>query len=107
MKPKPEFEGDYTIVLFALVKTLKKSPETLGKELGEQLLKDHPDFFSAYNVIKGFLNLTITGHQLTSLLQENYNDENFGKKEPNHKKVMVEYSSPNTNKPSASWAFEK
>ncbi len=96
---KPEFEGDYTIVLFALVKTLKKSPETLGKELGEQILKDHADFFSGFNVIKGFLNLTIAGQQLTSLLQENYNDENFGKKEANRKKVMVEYSSPNTNKP--------
>jgi len=96
---KPEFEGDYTIVLFALVKTLKKSPETLGKELGEQLLKDNGDFFSGYNVIKGFLNLTIAGQQLTSLLRANYSDENFGKQEPNHKKVMVEYSSPNTNKP--------
>ena len=96
---KPEFEGDYTIVLFVLVKTLKKSPEVLGKELGEQILKDHPDFFSGYNVIKGFLNLTIDDQQLTSLLEENYTDENFGKKEPNHQKVMVEYSSPNTNKP--------
>ncbi|MDE3182254.1 MAG: arginine--tRNA ligase [Bacteroidota bacterium] len=96
---KPEFEGDYTIVLFVLVKALKKSPEVLGKELGEQILKDHPDFFSGYNVIKGFLNLTIDDQQLTSLLEENYTDENFGKKEPNHQKVMVEYSSPNTNKP--------
>ena len=96
---KPEFEGDYTIVLFALLKPLKKSPEVLGKELGEQIIKDHPDFFSGYNVIKGFLNLTIADQQLTSLLKENYNDENFGKKIANHQKVMVEYSSPNTNKP--------
>jgi len=96
---KPEFEGDYTIVLFALLKTLKKSPETLGKELGEQLLKDHADFFSGYNVIKGFLNLSISDQQLTSLLKRNYSDENFGKKESTHQKVMVEYSSPNTNKP--------
>ena len=96
---KPEFEGDYTIVLFALVKTLKKSPEVLGNELGEQILKDHPNFFSGYNVIKGFLNLTIADLQLSLLLQENYRDENFGKKAANHKKVMVEYSSPNTNKP--------
>ena len=96
---KPEFEGDYTIVLFALVKTLKKSPEALGKELGEQILKDHPDFFSGYNVIKGFLNLTIADNQLASLLKENYDNKNFGKKEANHQKVMVEYSSPNTNKP--------
>lgn len=96
---KPEFEGDYTIVLFALVKTVKKSPETLGRELGEQILKEHPDFFSGYNVIKGFLNLIIADRQLFSLLQDNYNDKNFGKRESNHKRVMVEYSSPNTNKP--------
>lgn len=96
---KPEFEGDYTIVLFALVKTVRKSPEILGRELGEQILKEHPDFFSGYNVIKGFLNLIIADRQLFSLLQDNYNDENFGKRESNHKRVMVEYSSPNTNKP--------
>ncbi len=96
---KPEFEGDYTIILFALVKTVRKSPETLGRELGEQILKEHPDFFSGYNVIKGFLNLIIADRQLFSLLQDNYNDENFGKRESNHKRVMVEYSSPNTNKP--------
>jgi arginyl-tRNA synthetase len=96
---KPEFEGDYTIVLFALLKPLKKSPDVLGKELGEQIIKDHPDFFSGYNVIKGFLNLTIADSQLTSLLKENYDNGNFGKKLANHQKVMVEYSSPNTNKP--------
>jgi arginyl-tRNA synthetase len=96
---KPEFEGDYTVVLFALVKTLKKSPEGLGKELGEHLLQNYPDFFSSYNVIKGFLNLEIADSQLTLLLQKNYNDNFFGKKSLNHKKVMVEYSSPNTNKP--------
>ena len=96
---KPEFDGDYTIVIFALVKKLKKAPEALGNQLGEQMLKDYPDFFSAYNVIKGFLNLTITDKQLTSFLAENYSDENFGKKPSNHQRVMVEYSSPNTNKP--------
>ncbi|HJY21638.1 MAG TPA: arginine--tRNA ligase, partial [Hanamia sp.] len=96
---KPEFTGDYTIVLFALLKTLKKSPEVLGKELGDYLLKSYPDFFSSYNVIKGFLNLEIADEQLTELLVKNYNDEHFGKKPLNHKRVMVEYSSPNTNKP--------
>ena len=49
---KSEFDGDYTIVLFALVKALKKSPEILVNELGEHLIKNYPDFFSAYNVIK-------------------------------------------------------
>jgi arginyl-tRNA synthetase len=96
---KPEFEGDYTIVLFSLVKTLKKSPEILGKELGEYLIKNHAYFFSGYNVIKGFLNLKITDSKLNTLLKENYQDENFGKKSLNQKKIMVEYSSPNTNKP--------
>src|SRR5262245_41409915 len=56
---KPEFEGDYTLVLFSFVKQLKKSPELLGKELGERLLKNNPELISSYNVIKGFLNLVI------------------------------------------------
>ncbi|MGN6266111.1 MAG: arginine--tRNA ligase [Ginsengibacter sp.] len=96
---KPEFDGDYTIVIFALVKKLKKAPEALGNQLGEQILKDYPDFFSEYNVIKGFLNLTIADKQLASFLAENYSDGHFGKKPSNHQRVMVEYSSPNTNKP--------
>jgi arginyl-tRNA synthetase len=96
---KPEFKGDYTIVLFALVKTLKQNPEKLGNDLGEHLVKTYPDFFSGYNVIKGFLNLEINDDQLTTLLQKNFDDLDFGKKTANHKKVMVEYSSPNTNKP--------
>lgn len=96
---KSEFKGDYTIVLFALVKTLKKSPEILGKELGEKLLEDNPNFFSGYNVIKGFLNLEIADAPLTNLLFKNYREICFGKKPLTHKKIMVEYSSPNTNKP--------
>lgn len=51
---KPEFEGDYTIVLFSFVKELKKSPEHLGKEIGNYLQKMSPEFFKSYNVIKGF-----------------------------------------------------
>ena len=96
---KPEFEGDYTVVLFALVKTLKQNPEKLGNDLGEHLVKNNSDFFSGFNVIKGFLNLEIADGQLVTLLQKNYNDVGFGKNPLNHKKVMVEYSSPNTNKP--------
>jgi len=96
---KPEFEGDYTIVLFALVKTLKKSPEVLGHELGKLLLNDYPDLFSSYNVIKGFLNLQIADQQLIKILLQHYNNESYGKQPANQKRVMVEYSSPNTNKP--------
>jgi arginyl-tRNA synthetase len=96
---KPEFEGDYTVVLFALTKALKKSPEITGKELGDHLIKNYPDFFSSYNVIKGFLNLQIADEELAKVLSKNYQNKNFGKKPKNGKKIMVEYSSPNTNKP--------
>ncbi|MEO9021557.1 MAG: arginine--tRNA ligase [Ginsengibacter sp.] len=96
---KPEFTGDYTIVLFALVKVLKKSTEILGKEIGEHLIKNNSSLFSSFNVIKGFLNMEINDTELTTFLQKKYQDKNFGKKASNHQKVMVEYSSPNTNKP--------
>lgn len=96
---KPEFEGDYTIVLFSFIKQLKKSPEQLGAELGEELLKNDPAFFKAYNVIKGFLNLTIADSYWLEVLQSGYNNKQFGLSAANGQKVMVEYSSPNTNKP--------
>jgi len=96
---KPEFEGDYTFVLFSFIKQLKKSPEQLGKEIGDHLLTNNPDLFSAYNVIKGFLNLTIKNNYWVEFLEKNYTDVNYGKKMQTGKKVMVEYSSPNTNKP--------
>ncbi len=96
---KPEFEGDYTLVLFSFVKQLKKSPEQLGKDIGEALAKNNPDFFTGYNVIRGFLNLTISDNYWINFLQANYEDEKFGSKPANGRKVMVEYSSPNTNKP--------
>ncbi len=96
---KPEFEGDYTLVLFSFVKQLKKSPEELGQEIGEALVQRHPSLFSAHNVIKGFLNLTIPDIYWLEVLQQEHNNPVFGKKGPNHRKVMVEYSSPNTNKP--------
>ncbi|HVF97160.1 MAG TPA: hypothetical protein VM871_07570, partial [Flavisolibacter sp.] len=56
---KPEFEGDYTLVLFTLVKTLRKTPEALGNEMGEQLVAVNGQLFTSFNVIKGFLNLTV------------------------------------------------
>jgi len=96
---KPEFEGDYTLVLFSFIKQLKKSPEQLGKEIGDHLINNNPDLFSAYNVIKGFLNLTVQNNYWVEFLQKSYADLNFGKKKNTGNKVMVEYSSPNTNKP--------
>ncbi len=96
---KPEFEGDYTIVLFSLVKSLKQSPDAIGNRLGEKLIADHPQLFTGFNIIKGFLNLSIADEFWTSLLEENYANADFGTAASTGKKVMVEYSSPNTNKP--------
>ena len=96
---KPEFEGDYTVVMFSLVKTLRLSPDAIGTQLGDHLVKNYPQYFSAYNIIKGFLNLSVADAYWLDLLQKNHNDICYGKKAMNGKKVMVEYSSPNTNKP--------
>lgn len=96
---KPEFEGDYTVVLFPFVKSLKKSPEVLGKDLGEIMLDRSSGLFSGFNVIKGFLNLTIADHYWKSFLHEHYQNRHFGQQAKNGLKVMIEYSSPNTNKP--------
>ena len=96
---KPEFEGDYTLVLFTFIRQLKKSPEAIGNELGKQLTEQHPLFFTNYNVIKGFLNLTISTSYCTTFLGREYANTSFGKSPSNGRKIMVEYSSPNTNKP--------
>ena len=98
-KTKPEFEGDYTIVLFSLLKPLSKSPDALGNELGKHLAENHPLLFTSYNIIKGFLNLTVADNYWNEVLLNNYNNISFGKAETTYKKVMIEYSSPNTNKP--------
>ncbi|MGB5005903.1 MAG: arginine--tRNA ligase [Ferruginibacter sp.] len=96
---KPEFEGDYTVVIFSLVKSLKLSPDIIGNTLGGHLVKNYPHLFTAYNIIKGFLNLTVADSYWLELLNKHYNDICYGKKEMNGSKVMVEYASPNTNKP--------
>jgi len=96
---KPEFEGDYTIVLFSLIKKLKKSPEAAGNELGGYLTSTYPQLFSGYNIIKGFLNLSVAESYWLEVLQKNYSDSHYGKQPAKKERVMVEYSSPNTNKP--------
>lgn len=96
---KPEFEGDYTLVLFSFVKALKKTPEQIGKDLGDHLTAQHATIFYSYNVIKGFLNLVITNEYWVNFLQTNFLAAQFGIKISNGVKVIVEYSSPNTNKP--------
>ncbi len=94
---KPEFEGDYTLVLFSFLKQLKKTPEQLGNEIGEYLLQHNADFFLSYNVIKGFLNLTIADDFYTSFLEKHYNKGIEAA--PASQTLMVEFASPNTNKP--------
>ncbi len=96
---KQEFEGDYTVVMFSLLKKTGDNPEALGQKLGTRLLENHETLFTAFNIIKGFLNLTIADSYFIELLYRNYNDICYGKQPLNGKKVMVEYSSPNTNKP--------
>jgi len=96
---KPEFEGDYTVVLFSLVKKLKLSPDAIGNQLGEHLTSNNPQFFTGFNIIKGFLNLSVSNTYWIDLLQKNHLDACYGKYALNDKRVMVEYSSPNTNKP--------
>ncbi len=96
---KEEFEGDYTVVLFSLLKKTGQNPAMLGESLGNALTKDQPQLFTGFNIIKGFLNLHIADAFWQQLLQQNYANENYGLLPANGKKVMVEYSSPNTNKP--------
>ena len=93
---KTEYEGDFTIVTFPLVKVLKRSPDAIAVELGDALMTQS-DFVESYNVVKGFLNLKIKNN----FFLNNFNSiqENFGKTEAKNQTVMVEYSSPNTNKP--------
>ena len=96
---KEEFEGDYTVVLFSLLKKTGQNPAALGEQLGTALVNGHPHLFTGYNIIKGFLNLHVSDQFWLQTLQENYKNEHYGIFPANGKKVMVEYSSPNTNKP--------
>ena len=80
---KPEFEGDYTVVLFGLTKPLRQKPEEIGEKLGSYLVTQSTGFFTAYNVIKGFLNLTIADSYWNTLLEEHYYNPAYGKAVPN------------------------
>lgn len=96
---KPEFEGDYTVVLFALIKQLRQPPEQLGKQVGKYLVENNTELFTAYNVIKGFLNLSVSDKYFNDFLSKNFANTEIGKLSGINKKIVVEYSSPNTNKP--------
>jgi arginyl-tRNA synthetase len=95
---RAEFEGQLTIVVFPVVRFSKKSPEATANDLGAYL-QEHVEDVTAFNVIKGFLNLSIEESYWLNLFNSELLKPDFGIIPPNGKKVMVEYSSPNTNKP--------
>ncbi|MEN0050805.1 MAG: arginine--tRNA ligase [Bacteroidota bacterium] len=95
---RKEFEGDYTVVVFPFSKAARKKPEAIGEDLGNYL-KENLAEVTDFNVIKGFLNLVISDDYWKDFLQTASANSTYGKHPSNGKKVMVEYSSPNTNKP--------
>jgi len=98
---RAEFEGNLTLVVFPFLRMSKKRPEDTAKELGEYLLSEVPDVVARFNVVKGFLNLVIAPAQWIKLLQEINSQDHFGFQPVTEESplVMIEYSSPNTNKP--------
>ena len=97
-KTRKEFEGDYTVVVFPLLKASRKSPEATATELGEKIVASTPEIKS-FNVIKGFLNLAIDSSFWAARFQEIVETENYGMAPASGRTIMIEYSSPNTNKP--------
>ncbi len=93
-----EFEGSHTLVCFPLTKISKKNPEETAKAIGEYLV-ENSDFVSKFNVVKGFLNLVITDKTWVEVFAGIYSNKEYGTLPSNGKEMMVEYSSPNTNKP--------
>lgn len=95
---REEFEGDYTLVVFPWIKLARSKPEVLAEELGQWLV-EHSDKVQSFNVVKGFLNLSLKNTYLCQSLLAIRDTESWGNAPKNGRKVMVEYSSPNTNKP--------
>ena len=99
-KTKKEFEGNLTLVVFPFVKMARRKPEEVGEQIGAYL-KEHCEAVANYNVVKGFLNLEISPKAWLNLLSAIHSDAHFGEKQASEQSplVMIEYSSPNTNKP--------
>ncbi len=100
-KTKKEFEGNLTLVVFPFLKASHKSPEATATEIGEYIKAQHPELVASYNVVKGFLNLVIAPACWVSQLNAIAAAPHYGVREvaPDAPLVMIEYSSPNTNKP--------
>jgi len=95
---RKDFEGDITIVVFPMLRFKKGNPVQIGEELGSYLTQNVEEV-SGYNVVKGFLNLVISDSYYTNFFNSIYSNTCYGKAPANEEAVMVEYSSPNTNKP--------
>ena len=95
---RKEFEGDYTVVVFPFVKTSRQAPEATGAAIGEWIVANVPEI-SAFNCVKGFLNLSLSNEYWNSVLAEMVQTPDFGQLPDTGRTVMVEFSSPNTNKP--------
>ena len=95
---RKEFQGDFTVVTFPLTKLAKKKPEIIGEELGQILARDFSELDS-FNVIQGFLNLSLIPAFWNSFVLSLQDNPSFGELPANGEKVLVEFSSPNTNKP--------
>ena len=95
---RKEFEGDYTLVVFPLLRTTRQSPDATGDAIGSWLVGNCKEI-SAYNSVKGFLNLSLSNDYWKEALEQAASDPSFGQLPPTGKRIMVEFSSPNTNKP--------
>ena len=95
---RKEFEGDYTLVVFPLLKVSKSAPEATGAAIGDWLKANAPEI-ADYNVVKGFLNISFSPAYWNGLFSGIASTEDFGQHAPSGKTIMVEFSSPNTNKP--------
>ena len=98
---RPEFEGQITLVVFPFTKMSHKAPDATAMEIGQRLQEKMPEVISGFNAVKGFLNLSISSREWISLLQEVQTNPKFGFLPVTDESplVMIEYSSPNTNKP--------
>ena len=98
-KTRPEFEGNITLVVFPFVKAARKAPQAVAAELGEWLMANGEGLIAKYNAVQGFLNLSISDSFWVEQLEAIDKDEHYGRQADRNQLMMVEYSSPNTNKP--------
>ncbi|HEA30589.1 MAG TPA: arginine--tRNA ligase [Leeuwenhoekiella sp.] len=95
---RKDFEGDITVVVFSMLRTIKGNPVQIGEKIGQYLVENRPEIAN-FNVVKGFLNLVVADAYYLDFFKEIQHKNDFGRQAESGKAVMVEYSSPNTNKP--------